>query len=43
LQKHYIDEHGKTKRNLISLCHNCHEIEHGYRQQTKELLTEERW
>lgn len=35
---------GKRYRNLVSLCHDCHEARHGYRQKnTKELLTEERW
>ena len=33
-----------TRRNLISLCHDCHEEAHGYRKRkTGELLTEERW
>jgi 5-methylcytosine-specific restriction endonuclease McrA len=34
------------KRNLISLCHDCHEEVHGYRmpkEKTTEALTEERW
>jgi 5-methylcytosine-specific restriction endonuclease McrA len=35
---------GQTKRNLISLCHNCHEEIHGYRKKEKKKpLTEERW
>lgn len=35
---------GKKKRNLISLCHDCHEEVHGYRKkEKKESLTEERW
>lgn len=36
---------GKRKRNLISLCHDCHEEVHGYRKKDldKPLLTEERW
>lgn len=34
---------GKQYRNLISLCHDCHEARHGYRQKKSELLTEERW
>jgi 5-methylcytosine-specific restriction protein A len=30
--------------NLIPLCHNCHEVRHGYRQAVKkEPLTVERW
>ena len=34
----------KKRRNLISLCHDCHEEVHGYRKQKKENnLTEERW
>lgn len=32
------------KRNLISLCHDCHEEVHGYRKkEEKKPLTEERW
>ncbi|HBI59897.1 MAG TPA: HNH endonuclease [Lachnospiraceae bacterium] len=39
---------GQTYRNLISLCHDCHEKRHGNRQgagkmKQKEYLTEERW
>ena len=36
---------GERKRNLISLCRDCHEEIHGYRKkvQDKALLTEERW
>lgn len=35
---------GKVYRNLISLCHDCHEKRHGYRQKEKKKpLTEERW
>lgn len=35
---------GKEYRNLVSLCHDCHEARHGHRQKTsKQLLTEERW
>lgn len=35
---------GEKKRNLISLCHDCHEEVHGYRKkENKKLLTEERW
>ena len=31
-------------RNLISLCHDCHEEVHGYRKRKyTEPLTEERW
>ena len=25
----YIDENGKKQRNLLALCHACHEKEHG--------------
>ena len=43
LSKTYIYE-GKERRNLIPLCHNCHEEVHGYRQKKeKKPLTEERW
>ena len=35
---------GQKKRNLISLCHNCHEEVHGYRvPRDKKPMTEERW
>lgn len=35
---------GKEYKNLIPLCHDCHEIRHGYRQkEKKEPLTVERW
>lgn len=35
---------GERKRNLISLCHDCHEARHGYRKREEEKpLTEERW
>lgn len=32
------------KRNLISLCHECHEEVHGFRMQNQTApITEERW
>lgn len=35
---------GKKRRNLISLCHACHEEVHGHRKKEKKKpLTEERW
>lgn len=35
---------GKTYRNLISLCRDCHEVRHGFRKkEEKKPLTEERW
>lgn len=35
---------GQRKRNLVSLCHDCHERRHGYRKAKQEVpLTEERW
>ena len=40
----YYTYKGKTKRNLISLCHDCREEVHGYRKpKEKRALTEERW
>jgi 5-methylcytosine-specific restriction endonuclease McrA len=34
----------KERRNLLSLCHNCHEEVHGYRKRDSiEPLTQERW
>lgn len=44
LCKTYVDDEGNVKRNLISLCRDCHEKIHGYRQPEKPApLTEERW
>lgn len=35
---------GEKKRNLVSLCHDCHEAVHGYRKPEREpAVTEERW
>jgi len=43
LSKVYVFE-GKEYKNLIPLCHACHEEAHGYRQKEKKKpLTEERW
>ena len=40
----WYEWHGVKKRNLISLCHECHEAVHGYRKpQKQEPLTQERW
>lgn len=41
----YYSMGGKTKRNLVSLCHACHEKAHGYRKPKpkSEPLTVERW
>lgn len=44
LSKTYANEAGQTKRNLISLCHACHESIHDHRQKGKPPpLTAERW
>lgn len=44
LFKTYVDKDGKEKRNLISLCRECHEREHEYRwPERPEPLTPERW
>ena len=43
LSKVYMFQ-GKEYQNLIPLCHDCHEIRHGYRaKERKEPLTEEKW
>lgn len=44
LSKTYIYQ-GKEYSNLVCLCHDCHEIRHGYRVKSeyKEPLTVERW
>ena len=35
---------GNKYRNLVSLCHECHEARHDYRKKNrKEPVTEERW
>ena len=35
---------GREYKNLVCLCHDCHEQRHGYRQkEKKEVLTKERW
>ncbi len=41
----YTDSTGVKRRNLISLCHDCHEEAHGWRCKgaDEEPLTEERW
>lgn len=43
----YYDDPVKQlrRRNLISLCHECHEELHGYRKRAAEAepVTEERW
>ena len=40
----WYEWNGVRKRNLASLCHDCHEAVHGYRKpEKKETLTEERW
>lgn len=44
LSKYYRDKDNKLQRNLISLCHDCHERIHDYRRKEKpEPLTPERW
>lgn len=39
----YYHSNGIKKRNLISLCHSCHEARHNYRKKAINYLTEERW
>lgn len=41
----WYEWHGMKKRNLVSLCHDCHEAVHGYRKPKNQQkpLTEERW
>lgn len=43
LSKYYASIDGKEKRNLISLCFDCHEKIHAKEKEVKESLTEERW
>lgn len=43
LSKEYIFK-GKVYKNLIPLCHDCHEEEHDHRQMNKkEPITIEKW
>lgn len=39
----YYEWHGIKKRNLLSLCHDCHEEVHGYRKKKTKFIAEERW
>jgi 5-methylcytosine-specific restriction endonuclease McrA len=44
LEINYIDVEGNEKRNLVSLCFDCHEKRHGYRKHNYHApITEERW
>ena len=46
LEMYYDDPATHEKRrNLVSLCHDCHEEAHNYRMKftAREQLTEERW
>lgn len=44
LSKVWIDSQGNERKQLIPLCHNCHELAHHHRQKKKEKpLTPERW
>jgi len=40
----YIGTDGVPYRQLVSLCHDCHEEQHAHRHSTsKQTLTDERW
>ena len=46
LSKFYTDKEGKTHRNLVPLCNNCHNIIHdklGNYQKKNRFSNEERW
>ncbi|MDL2318211.1 HNH endonuclease [Eubacteriales bacterium OttesenSCG-928-A19] len=44
LSIYYEDERGKQQRQLVSLCHECHERAHGHRvKEHAPPLTPERW
>lgn len=47
LDRHYIDGKGKKQRNLVSVCHDCHEtVCHPERlrwREAKPKLNKERW
>lgn len=42
LSETFIDGSGEEKRNLLALCHDCHEEIHGYRKK-KKTINVERW
>ncbi|MDO5433334.1 HNH endonuclease [Eubacterium sp.] len=39
----YQDPQGKIKRNLVSLCHDCHEAAHGYRKKKEKKIFTDEW
>lgn len=44
LEKFYKDDNGVVKRNLVSICKNCHELIHQWvRKELPDPLTEEKW
>jgi len=44
LEETYIDEEGNEKRNLIPLCHKCHDIREGrFKENVTKFVNEERW
>lgn len=43
LSKHYIDDDGKKQRQLVSLCHRCHDLHHKHGNKPKKPVTIERW
>lgn len=48
LEQFYEDDNGVVQKNLICLCHDCHERVHGYRIKPKKNnesapLTDEKW
>ena len=46
LEKYYMDDEGIIKRNIISVCKNCHETvchPERLRWNVKEQLNQERW
>jgi len=46
LEKYYVDDEGNVKRQLISVCKNCHETvchPERLRWNVQEPLTQERW
>ena len=46
LSRTYRDRDGVEHKNLIALCHDCHDKAHGrmrYQDRKKKFLTEEKW
>lgn len=44
LSKYFVDIDGTLKRNLIALCHKCHDKRHDrFKTSSNEFISDERW